>query len=139
MAAKLFVIFLVALLLGAAGQLCMKTALNAYVAQHGEIHGLAGLLKAMMTIGVVIGLGLFVASSMLYLFCMSKTPLSVLYPMVALNYVFVTILAFFFLREHVPPMRIVALAVIIAGVALMAASGRGEQAPAESPVAATAG
>lgn len=130
MTLQLFGIFLVALLLGAAGQLCMKTALNNYTAAHGELTGMGGLLRAMLTVGVVIGLSLFVVSSMLYLFCMSKIQLSVLYPMVALNYVFVTILAAVFLREHIPPLRIVALMVIIGGVSLMAFSGKPPQPPA---------
>lgn len=120
---KLFGIFLVALLLGAIGQLSMKLALTAFQ-EHTRVSGLATLIRAMLTPGVVFGLSCFVVSSMLYLFVMAQIPLSMLYPMVALNYVIVTILSVLVLKEHVPPLRIVGLAIIIAGVVCLSASGQ---------------
>ncbi len=135
MTLKLFGIFIVSLLLGAVGQLVMKLALDGYTRLHGSIESAGALFRALLTPGVVVGLGCYVVSSMLYLLIMSKVQLSVLYPMVALNYVFVTILAWLVLHEHIPAMRLVGLAVIISGVVLLSNSGR-TPAPNATPAAA---
>jgi hypothetical protein len=60
---------------------------------------------------------------------LSREDLSYAYPFVALNYIFVTILAWRFLSEKVPPVRIAGLAVIFLGV-LIFSFGRAPR-PAE--------
>jgi len=129
MTRQLFAQLLVALALGAAGQVSMKYGMGRYTSAHGEIKGLAMLLAAMTQWGVICGLGCFVLSSMLYLVLMSKMPLSVLYPMVALNYVFVTILSRIFFQDHPNALRIAGLAVIIGGVSMVAMSQPAPRAP----------
>ena len=129
MTLALFGTLLVALALGTAGNTFLKMGLNA----HGQIGSIASLFGALMQVKIIIGLGFFVISSMLYLVVMSKMPLGVLYPMVALNYVFVTISARYFLDEPVTPLRVVALAVIIVGVILVGLSAP-PRAKAEQPV-----
>lgn len=130
-----FGVLLVALLLGAAGQLLLKSSLNAYKAVHGEeLQGVGMLLRAMCTPGVILGLACYVVSTMLYLTLMWKIDVSLLYPMVALNYVFVTVLAAAFLKEPVPLIRILGLTLIIGGVTVYAVWGQpapaGDRAPA---------
>jgi drug/metabolite transporter (DMT)-like permease len=135
MTAKLYLILLVALLLGAAGQLVMKMALSRYTSQHGELAGISAVLVALFQVGVLAGLACYFASSVLYLFVMSKVPLSLLYPMVALNYVFVTVLAKVVLHEEVGTMRVVGLSTIMWGVVILALSGQQPTGqPAETPV-----
>lgn len=132
----LFGLLVVALLLGAAGQLTMKYSLNTFKAKHGdEFEGPATLFRALFTWGVLAGLACYVLSTVLYIRLMWGIPLSLLYPMVALNYVFVTLLARLFLGEKCPSIRLVGLALIIAGVTVYAVWG---QAPAEPPTAAAA-
>jgi drug/metabolite transporter (DMT)-like permease len=130
MSLKMFGLLLVALGIGAAGQVFLKLGLT----RHGQINGLGSLLLAMVQKEVVCGLLLYVLSSMLYLVLMSRLMLSVLYPMVALNYVFVTILSWYFFQDHVNGLRIAGLAVIIAGVTLVGFS-QTKSDPAETPVA----
>lgn len=114
--------FALSLLLGAMGQTCMKWGMMAHKARHGEIEGLMPLLTAMTQPGVIIGLGCFVFSSMLYLVLLSKLPLSVLYPMVALNYVIISILGRYIFHEQTNPLRIAGVFVIICGVMMVSAS-----------------
>ncbi|MBI5832933.1 MAG: multidrug resistance protein [Armatimonadetes bacterium] len=118
MTLAMFGTLLIALALGTAGNTFMKMGLN----RHGQIESIASLFGALMQLRIIIGLGFFVVSSMLYLTVMSKMPLSVLYPMVALNYIFVTISARYFLGEPVNAMRVVGLSVIVAGVVLVGLS-----------------
>src|ERR1035438_6195111 len=120
MSVKMFGMLLVALALGAAGQMFMKRGLNMI----GEIGHVSTLLQACLHPMVIIGLGFYVISSMLYLVLMSRMPLSLLYPMVALNYVFITILSRYFFHDHVNPQRIIGLGVIIVGVVLVGLSQR---------------
>ncbi|MCC7492283.1 MAG: EamA family transporter [Fimbriimonadaceae bacterium] len=138
MTLKLFGLFAVALVLGAVGQLSMKKALDDYTSVHGALQGLGMLLRAMLTPGVAFGLGCFVLSSMGYLMVISKVPLTVAYPMVALNYVIVTVLRYFVYHEPVPLQRVAGLAVIIAGVVLVATSNQPEPATAEPAAAVEA-
>ena len=132
MTLKLFLMLLVSISLGCAGQVCMKIGLNT----HGEITSFVSLMTAMIKPGVVVGLGLMVVSSMLYLTLMSKMDLSLLYPMVALNYVFVTVISHFVFHEQVSSLRVAALATIILGVTMIGMSApkkAGDKAPADDP------
>jgi drug/metabolite transporter (DMT)-like permease len=135
---RLLGMLLVSLCLGAAGQSLMKLGMSRYTQAHGDIGGLGHLIQAMLSPAVMAGLGCFVLSSMLYLVLLSKLPMSLLYPMVALNYVFVTILGRFLFAEHVSLLRVGGLAVIIAGVTLVAMSGEktpgGPPLPSDLPV-----
>jgi drug/metabolite transporter (DMT)-like permease len=112
-------VLLGAILLGAVGQVCLKSGLLVL----GERAPLFEVFTAMFRNWLV--LGGFVAygvSSLLWLFVLSRLPLSYAYPMVALNYVFVTILAWLVLSEVVPPRRILGLAIIFVGVVVFATS-----------------
>ncbi|NUQ01404.1 MAG: EamA family transporter [Armatimonadetes bacterium] len=132
MSVKLFGLLLVALMLGAAGQLLMKMALESYKSAHGQIVGFGMLFQAMLRIGVVVGLGCYVLSSVLYIKLLADMPVSQLYPMVALNYIFVTILDRYVLHQPVPLMRVVGLGIIILGVVTVALSSSPQAAMAEA-------
>ena len=130
MTLKLFGMLIVALLLGAVGQVSMKISLGHFTDLHGPLTSLVMLIMAMLSPGVAFGLACYVVSSTIFLFLMSRIQLSLLYPMVAMNYVFVTVLCRVVLHEQIPPLRVAGLAVIIAGVVILASSG---QPPAEQP------
>lgn len=137
MSLKSFGILLIAILLGAVGQLALKLSLNAFKAIHGdELSGLGMLLQAMCTPGMMVGLLCYVVSTLLYLRLMWDIPVSLLYPMVALNYVFVTLLAVVYLHEVVPPIRYLGLLLIIGGVVVYAVWGKPPEEPAEQPMPA---
>jgi len=116
---------LVALFLGAAGQLLMKTGMEQFKATHGEVENYVAVIRAMFQVACIIGLACYFLSSIVYLKLLASMPLSLLYPMVALNYVIVTFLSWVIFHEHVPTLRIVGLATIIFGVALVGLSESG--------------
>lgn len=113
---------LVALFLGAAGQLLMKSGMERFKLHHGEVQNYLMVLRAMLQFACVIGLACYFLSSIVYLKLLASMPLSLLYPMVALNYVIVTFLSWMLFHEQVPTLRIIGLATIIAGVALVGVS-----------------
>ena len=132
------VLLLVAICLGAAGQVSIKTGLNRLGARPSPVVVVASLFRSGWVAG---GFACYGVSSILYLLAVSRLSLSYAYPMVALSYVIVTVLAWRLLDERVSLLRAAGLAIIMLGVLVMALSYRGE-APkgiAEPPPAVRAG
>ncbi|MCW2277430.1 SMR family transporter [Heliophilum fasciatum] len=71
---------------------------------------------------IITGMLLFVISSFLWILGVSQVELSVAYPMVSLGYGIVLLVSWLFLGEAVSWVRVVGVAVIIAGVVLVARS-----------------
>jgi drug/metabolite transporter (DMT)-like permease len=111
-------ILLFAICLGAVGQILLKSGL-------GKLHN-PTIVQTLMTIVtnkyVFGGFFCYGISSLFYLVALQKLDLSYAYPMISLSYVLVAFLAWRFLGEQVPPMRVLGLAIIIAGVVVMAMS-----------------
>jgi multidrug transporter EmrE-like cation transporter len=61
-------------------------------------------------------------SLVVWILALSKTPVSVAYPMVSLGFALNALLAWWLLGEAVTPMRMAGIGVIIAGVFLVARS-----------------
>jgi multidrug transporter EmrE-like cation transporter len=91
----------------------------------------ATVLKGIFTPYIFTGFALYAVSSLVYLNVLSRLDLSYAYPFVALAFVLVTFLSWYFLDETLPLLRIVGLALILAGVLTVAASYRADA--AETP------
>ena len=126
-------VLIVAILLGAAGQIALKTGIN----QLGEKPSPLTVLRSILTRWVFLGFVCYGLSSLLYLMALSRLDLSYAYPMVALSYVVVTFLSWKLLSEPVPLARVAGLAVICIGVIVVAFSYRhpAEHAAAPPPPA----
>jgi len=131
------ILLLVSVSLGAAGQLCLKYGVSLL----GEGVSMVALIKGIFTPYVFSGFALYGISSIIYLNVLSRLDLSYAYPFVALSFVMVTVLSWHFLDETLPMLRIIGLALIMAGVFTVAASYRAEaaqpaaiDAPADSDV-----
>lgn len=111
-------ILIIGILLGAVGQIALKTGINLL----GEKPAPLVVLKGIFTPWILAGFACYFLSSLLYLVALSRLELSYAYPMVAVSYVVVTFLSWKFLNEPVPTMRIAGLAVICVGVLLVAFS-----------------
>lgn len=74
---------------------------------------------------LVAGLGLFVLSSLLYLKGLKNGELTVLYPMVSFGYIWTLLWARLFFHEPITRHKFAGLALIIAGIAILAISQRG--------------
>ena len=120
-------VLLLAIALGAAGQILLKAGVN----QLGERPSPLIVLRSIFTNGMVFwGFFCYAVSSLFYLMALSRLPLSYAYPLIALSYVMVTFLAWWLLHETVPAARIAALAIILAGVVIFAFTYSG---PAAAP------
>ncbi len=127
-------ILLLAIALGATGQVCWKYGTT----QLGQKPAPAKVLASIFTnIWVLLGFLCYGTSSLFYIVALSRLDLSYAYPMIALSYVLVTFLSWRLLHEVVPALRIVGLAIIIVGVIVIASSYRAADAsepPAHSTV-----
>ncbi len=99
-------------LLNATAQLLLKAGTNAMPLGPGlaiEPHVLAGL-------------ACYVVSVVVWIVGLSKVPVSIAYPMLSLGYVVNAVAAYYLLGEAVTPLRLAGIAIIIAGVVLVARS-----------------
>lgn len=114
-----FLILLVAISLGAIGQVLLKSGLR----QLPEDASAATiLLSVFCNARVFMGFFCYGLSSLVYLLALKRLPLSYAYPMVALSYVLVVLISWKVFDEAIPPLRIAALAIILTGVVVLALS-----------------
>jgi len=118
MVAKAVIMLIVSVSLGAVGQLCLKYGVNQLGAGVGPVQ----VLKGIFTPYVLAGFVCYGLSSLFYLWVLSKLSLSFAYPFVALSFVMVTVLSWWLLGEALPGLRILGVALIMAGVLTVAAS-----------------
>ena len=111
-------------LLNAAAQLLLKAGTNAL---GGAIHLTASnwfgtLVKVGTQLPILAGLACYAVSLVVWIMGLSRTDVTIAYPMLSLGYVAAALGAWLFLGEVVPPQRLMALGVIILGVLLLARS-----------------
>lgn len=68
---------------------------------------------------ILLGVFLFVLSSVTWLFALSKTHLSFAYPLLSIGYVIVSLLSWYFFGEALSPLRLAGLGIIVGGVYVM--------------------
>jgi len=135
-----FVILIVAIGLGAAGQIMLKAGLKQLPADAAVGAIIASIFTNTRVFAGFVCYGL---SSLIYLVAIKHLPLSLAYPMVALSYVLVVAASWKLFNEEIPPLRIAAIAVILAGVVMLAFSSEnggaesGEAAPSPAAMSET--
>ena len=107
-------------ILGAAAQIGMKMGANHMV--HGG--GPGGLIGLVTNIPLLIGYTLYGLSTVLLVFALKDGELSLLYPVIALTYVWVTILSLLVFHDDVNVFRLAGITIIVVGVAIL---GRANQ------------
>lgn len=109
--------------LNALAQLLLKKGTNNIGAIHLTLDTLFSTgLKMATQLPILGGLSCYVLSVVLWIVALSRVEVSVAYPMVSLGYVVTALGAWYFLGEQISLQRVVAMAVILAGVALLARS-----------------
>jgi len=111
-------------LLNAAAQLLLKAGTNA---MGGAIHLTASNwfatgIKVATQLPILGGLACYAVSLVVWIIGLSRTDVTIAYPMLSLGYVVSAFGAWMFLGEVVPPQRLIAIGVIILGVVLLARS-----------------
>ena len=118
----LIALILSSVLLAGLAQVTLKSGVNHVTDSTGGALQLNGSsLKALFSSGLVwAGLALFGVSAVVWLFALSRASLSFAYPFAALGYVIIVLFSIFVLHEHVPPLRWAGVALIVAGIVLVA-------------------
>ena len=101
--------------LGAAAQILMKMGAD-YTKAHP---GLTGIITNPVLIA---GYALYAVVTVLIVVAYKDGELSVLYPIISLSYVWVTALSFFIFHDTLNPYKLIGVATIVCGVAVL---GRG--------------
>lgn len=71
---------------------------------------------------IIFGLASYVMSVVVWLLVLSRTDVSIAYPMISLGYIVSAVVAYFWLGEHVTLMRMTGIFIILFGVYLVARS-----------------
>jgi drug/metabolite transporter (DMT)-like permease len=110
--------------LGAVGQLCLKVGMNRVgaIGEASLARPLETLTRVVSTPLVWVGLACYGLSAVLWMVILSRVDLSFAYLMLAVMYVLIPLLSWLVLGEHVPPLRWLGMAVVAAGVAIVARS-----------------
>ncbi len=109
--------------LNAVAQLLLKAGTNAVGAIHLTAENwFATGLKLATQLPIIGGLSCYVLSVVVWIIGLSRVDVTIAYPLLSLGYIINAIGAWYFLGEAVSLQRIVAITVIIIGVALLTRS-----------------
>jgi drug/metabolite transporter (DMT)-like permease len=117
-----FAFIFTGVLLNAAAQIFLKAGTNAL---GGAIHltaqnWFATGIKVITQLPILAGLVCYAISLVVWIIGLSRTDVTIAYPMLSLGYVVSAAAAWFFLGEAVSMQRLLAIGVIMIGVALLA-------------------
>jgi multidrug transporter EmrE-like cation transporter len=111
-------ILLATVVSGSVGQFFLKSG----TAKMGAVTAsnvLGHIISIVLIPQLVIGLVFYAAGAILYILLMTRVPLSVLGPAVAVQYVFAVLMGHFLFNEVVPFSRVVGLGFVFCGVILI--------------------
>ena len=118
MTPSVLLLVLVCVTLGVAGQLSLKQGMTAFAGQPGlEVRLLA---QAVLQPYVLLGIGFYGVSTLLWLVVLARAPLSVAYPMLSLGYVAVAVLSRLLFAEPLTAAKLFGILLVCFGVALLA-------------------
>ncbi|MEO7650386.1 MAG: EamA family transporter [Bryobacteraceae bacterium] len=109
--------------IGAAAQIFMKLGAN-HLPAVGALSLLANPMLVMRNYWLVTGVSLYGCFTILLIFALRDGELSILYPVIALNYVWVTILSLIFFDERMNPFKALGVATIVLGVVILGKGGK---------------
>jgi multidrug transporter EmrE-like cation transporter len=117
-----FAFIISGVLLNACAQLLLKAGTNAL---GGAIHltmsnWFETFIKVATQLPILGGLACYGVSLVVWIIGLSRTDVTIAYPMLSLGYVVSALGAWMFLGEVIPPQRLVAIGVIMLGVVLLA-------------------
>jgi multidrug transporter EmrE-like cation transporter len=117
-----FALIISGVLLNACAQILLKAGTNAL---GGAIHltmstWFTTLVKVFTTLPVLGGLACYGISLVVWIIALSRTEVTIAYPMLSLGYVVAAVGAWMFLGEALSPQRLMAIGVILVGVVWLA-------------------
>ena len=117
-----FAFIISGVILNACAQLLLKAGTNAL---GGAIHLTMSnwfqvIIKVVTQLPILGGLACYGVSLVVWIIGLSRTDVTIAYPMLSLGYVVSAVGAWMFLGEAISPQRLVAIGVIVVGVVLLA-------------------
>jgi drug/metabolite transporter (DMT)-like permease len=103
-------------ILGAAAQILLKTGANQLV--HPSP------LDMLTNTALLAGLSLYGVSTVLLVLALRDGELSLLYPVIALTYVWVTLLSLIVFHDRINPIKLAGIATIVVGVGVLGRGGK---------------
>ena len=103
-------------ILGAAAQILMKSGANHLATP--------GLIAMATNIPLMAGYTLYGLSTVLLVLALKDGELSLLYPVIALTYVWVTMLSFAIFHDQANPFKLAGITIIVAGVVVLGRGGK---------------
>lgn len=111
--------------IGAAAQIFMKLgAQNLPAVKPSAI--IANPLIVLGNVHLLAGISLYGLFTLLLVFALRDGELSIIYPVIALNYVWVTILSILLFHETMNPLKTCGIVVIVLGVVILGRGGGGK-------------
>ncbi len=107
-----YILLLLAMIISLSGELLFKHG----IMQTELKMTFMSILKTVFTPFIFFGFALFGGGAILWLFVLQKFPLSVAYPTLALNYVWLLILSYYLFGEQITLNKTIGILLIIAGV-----------------------
>jgi drug/metabolite transporter (DMT)-like permease len=89
---------------------------------HKRLNSVMEILKTLLNKNIIIGLCGYAISFTLYLIALQKSQLSVVFPIFASSFIFVTIISAVVLKERVGAYRVAGVVLIFIGIAIVALS-----------------
>lgn len=128
MSIKTVALTLMSVFLATAGQLMLKSGMArvGYIGSARLERPFQVLSEVARTWQVVVGLALFVLSAVTWLIVVSRVPLSFAYPFAGITYVLLALFSKFVLKEHVPGLRWLGVALIVAGIVVVGRTSQPE-------------
>jgi drug/metabolite transporter (DMT)-like permease len=108
--------------IGAAAQILMKIGAGNLPAV-GPTVILGNPLIVLKNIALMAGLSLYGLFTLMLIFALRDGELSIIYPVIALNYVWVTFLSLIFFHETLNPMKACGITIIVLGVVVLGRGG----------------
>lgn len=68
---------------------------------------------------ILLGLAIYGVATVLWLYVLSRLPISIAYPLQSVAYVLALLIALFVFKESIPPNRWIGTAVLMAGIAIL--------------------
>ncbi|HEX9745755.1 MAG TPA: EamA family transporter [bacterium] len=116
--AKVLTILFTAISMGAIGQISMKTGMN--IVRNSSGGALRPMRNALFSIftnfWVLFGLSIYVVSTVLWLWVLSKVDLSFAYPCISVSYIIIIVAGKFLFKERIDKWKIGAIILILAGI-----------------------
>lgn len=109
-------LFLLGIFLGSLGAIFLKLGSTSISEFSFSLNGIKIFL---WNINIIAGLILYFIPAMIWIYLLSKYPVSYIQPMLSLTYVFTPVFALIILQEKIPCVRWIGIAVIILGVFLI--------------------